>query len=223
MAQRIQIKADRRTTLGTAAGKRSRRAGKIPAVLYGHGQPQPLELSALELVRALNAAHSENVLVDLEIGGEAGGKKHLALIKEIQQHPLKDNILHVDLNEIDPNQKIHAEVPVVEFGESIGIKNGGVLDHLMRHVRVECLPLNLPSEIRVDISALDIGGAVHIGDLPKIEGVTYTADHALPVFMVHAPKVEEEAAPAAAAEPEVINQKKDAAAEGDAKAEKKEK
>jgi large subunit ribosomal protein L25 len=218
MAQRIQLKAERRTGLGSAAVKKSRRAGKIPAVLYGHGEPQALELSAVELVTALNAAHSENVLVDLEIGGEASAKKHLALIKEIQQHPIKDKVLHIDLNEIDPNQTIHAEVPVEEFGEAIGVKNGGVLDHLMRHVRVECLPANLPSAILVDVSALNIGGAIHVGELPKIEGVTITNAADLPVFMVHAPRVEEEAAPAAAAaEPEVINQKKDAGAEGEKK------
>jgi large subunit ribosomal protein L25 len=221
MAQRIQLKAERRTGLGSAAVKKSRRIGKIPAVLYGHGEPQPLELSGLELVNALNAAHSENVLVDLEIGGEASGKKHLALIKEIQQHPLKDKVLHVDLNEIDPNEKIHTEVPVVETGEPIGVKNGGVLDHLIRHVRVECLPQHLPSEIVVDVSALDIGGAIHVGELPQIEGVTYGNASDLPVFMVHAPRVEEEPVPAAAGatEPEVINQKKDAGAE----VEKKEK
>lgn len=220
MAHRIQLKAERRTGLGTAAVKKSRRAGKIPAVLYGHGEPQALEFSAVDLVHALNSAHSENVLVDLEIGGEASGQKHLALIKEVQQHPIKDKVLHVDLNEIDPHQTIHAEVIVEEFGESIGVKNGGILDHLMRHVRVECLPVNLPSAIRVDVSGLDIGGAILVGDLPKIEGVTYTNAPEQPVFMVHAPRVEQEAAAVAAAtEPEVINQKKDAGAG----AEKKEK
>lgn len=218
MAQRIQLRAERRTALGTAAAKRSRRAGKIPAVLYGHGQPQALEFSAVELVSALNAAHSENVLVDLEISGEASAQRHLALIKEVQQHPIKDKVLHIDLNEIDPNQTIHAEVPVEEFGEAIGVKNGGVLDHLMRHVRVECLPANLPSAIRVDVSALGIGGVIHVRDLPKLEGVTITNDPDLPVFMVHAPRVEEAATTeAAATEPEVIKQKKDAGAEGEKK------
>jgi large subunit ribosomal protein L25 len=216
MAQRIQLKAEPRSGIGSLAVKKSRRIGRIPAVLYGHGQPQALELSGVELVRALNAAHSSNVLVDLEITGDAGGRKRLALIKEIQQHPLKDKVLHVDLNEIDPNQKIHAEVNVVEYGECIGVKNGGVLDHLIRHLRVECLPQNLPSEIRIDVTAIDIGGAVHVGEIPAIEGVTFTNDASLPVFMVHAPKVEEAPATTAAAEPvqpEVIKQKKEEPAE----------
>lgn len=215
MAQRIQLKAEPRSGIGSLAVKKSRRAGRIPAVLYGHGQPQPLELSGVELVRALNAAHSSNVLVDLEITGDAG-RKRLALIKEIQQHPLKDKVLHVDLNEIDPNQKIHAEVNVVEFGECIGVKNGGVLDHLIRHLRVECLPQYLPSEIRIDVTAIDIGGAVHVGEIPALEGVTFTNDASLPVFMVHAPKVEEAPVAAAAAapvQPEVIKQKKEEPAE----------
>ncbi|MDX6767292.1 MAG: 50S ribosomal protein L25 [Candidatus Methylacidiphilales bacterium] len=217
MAQRIQLKAERRTRTGTLAVKKSRRAGRIPAVLYGRGEPQALELSGVELVRALNAAHSSNVLVDLEIAGEAGARKHLALIKEIQQHPLKDKVLHVDLNEIDPNQKIHAEVNVVEIGECIGVKNGGILDHLIRHLRVECLPQHLPSEIRIDVTSLDIGGAVHVGEIAAPEGVVFTNDASLPVFMVHAPKVEAEPAPGAAAaapvQPEVIKQKKEEPAE----------
>ena len=221
MAQRIQLTAERRTRIGTLSVKKSRKAGRIPAILYGHGEPQPLELSGVELVRALNAAHSSNVLVDLEIVGEAGGRKHLALIKEVQQHPIKDKVLHVDLNEIDPNQKIHAEVNVVEIGESIGVKNGGVLDHLIRHIRVECLPQNLPSEIRVDVSAIEIGGAIHVGEIVPPEGVIFMNEASLPVFMVHAPKVEEEPTPAAAAaaaaatpvQPEVIKQKKEEPAE----------
>lgn len=220
MAQRIQLKAERRTRIGSLAVKKSRKEGRIPAILYGHGEPLPLELSGVELVRALNAAHSSNVLVDLEIAGEAAGRKHLALIKEVQQHPLKDKVLHVDLNEIDPNQKIHAEVNVVEVGESIGVKNGGVLDHLIRHLRVECLPQNLPSEIRIDVSAMEIGSSIHVNQIPAPEGVVFMNDGHLPVFMVHAPKVEEEPTPAAAAaaaatpvQPEVIKQKKEEPAE----------
>jgi len=220
MAQRIQLKAERRTRIGSLAVKKARKEGRIPAILYGHGEPLPLELSGVELVRALNAAHSSNVLVDLEIAGEAAGRKHLALIKEVQQHPLKDKVLHVDLNEIDPNQKIHAEVNVVEVGESIGVKNGGVLDHLIRHLRVECLPQNLPSEIRIDVSAMEIGSSIHVNQIAVPEGVVFMNEGHLPVFMVHAPKVEEEPTPAAAAaaaatpvQPEVIKQKKEEPAE----------
>ena len=220
MAQRIQLKAERRTRIGSLAVKKSRKEGRIPAILYGHGEPLPLELSGVELVRALNAAHSSNVLVDLEIAGEAAGRKHLALIKEVQQHPLKDKVLHVDLNGIDPNQKIHAEVNVVEIGESIGVKNGGVLDHLIRHLRVECLPQNLPSEIRIDVSAMEIGSSIHVNQISAPEGVVFMNEGHLPVFMVHAPKVEEEPTPAAAAaaaatpvQPEVIKQKKEEPAE----------
>ena len=151
---------------------------------------------------AVNASSSENVLVDLEIGSQ----KHLALIQEVQHHPIKDKVLHVDFHEIDPNKKLHTEVPVHEKGESIGVKNGGILDHLMRHVRVECLPQHLPSGFDVDVSSLDIGQAIHVSDLPLPEGVTVMNAADLPLFMVHAPRVEEAATPAdgtAAAEPEL--------------------
>ncbi len=212
MAQRIQLKAVSRTQLGKSKVRQARAAGRIPGVLYGHGEPQPLELAAVEFISAIQKASSENVLVDLEIGGS----KHLALIQEVQHHPLRDKVLHVDFHEIDPNQKIHAEVPVHELGEAAGVKNGGILDHSLRTIKVECLPQHLPESFTVDISQLEVGQAIHVGDLPVPEGVVIQNNAELPVFMVHAPRVEAAATdtPAAAA-PEVITEKKAEAASGD--------
>jgi large subunit ribosomal protein L25 len=218
MANRISLKAEPRLGIGRLKSRQIRGTGKTPAVLYGVGAPQALQLSSKELVGALNATKAESVLVDLEIVGEKGAKKHLALLSEVQIHPLKDKVLHVDLHEIDPNKKVQAEVSVHEVGEPAGVRTGGgILDHLMRHVRVECLPQDLPSEIKVDVSNMEIGDAIHVKEIQAPAGVTFVNSGDLPVFMVHAPKTEEVVAPAAgaaaAATPEVITAKKtDAAA-----------
>lgn len=211
MANRISLKAELRSGIGRLKSRQVRGTGKTPAILYGVGTPQALSISSKELVAALNATKAESVLVDLEISGEKGAKKHLALLSEVQVHPIKDKVLHVDLHEIDPNKMVQAEVSVHEMGEAIGVRTGGgVLDHLIRHVRVECLPQDLPSEIKVDVSEMNIGDSIHVKELPLPKGVVFVTSAELPVFMVHAPKVEEVVAPGAAAgaAPEVITAKK---------------
>ncbi len=224
MAKRIAIKAESRASRGRIQAKKSRVAGKIPGVLYGLGEPKPIHLSAVEIVQAINSTGGESSLVDLEIDSQ----KHLALLSEVQVHPVKDRLLHVDFHEVDPNKKLHAEVAVHETGEAIGAKEaGGTLDHVLRHLRVECLPTDLPSGFTVDVSALQIGQAIHVKDIPVPAGVTVLNDPELTVFAVLAPKVEVEETPAAtdgaAAEPEVITAKKDKeeAPAAEAKAEKK--
>ncbi|MDD5263116.1 MAG: 50S ribosomal protein L25 [Methylacidiphilales bacterium] len=219
MAKRITLKAEPRTTRGRSQSKKNRSAGKIPAVLYGHGAPKTIQLSAVEIVSAINATGREAMLVDLELES----KKHLAVISELQIHPVKDKLLHVDFHEVDPNKKMHAEVAVHEVGEPAGVKvGGGILDHLLRHLRVECLPQDLPSEIVVDVSALEIGQSIHVKDIKLPTGVVVANPPDLTVFAVHAPKVEEEpvAAAEAVTQPEVITAKKDEAG-GDAKAPEK--
>ncbi|MDR1191784.1 MAG: 50S ribosomal protein L25 [Verrucomicrobiales bacterium] len=225
MAKRIAIKAESRSGTGRIQAKKSRAAGKIPGVLYGLGEANPIHLSAVEIVAAINATGGESTLVDLEIDAT----KHLALISEFQVHPVKDKLLHVDFHEVDPNKKMHAEVAVHETGEAVGVKDGGgVLDHILRHLRVECLPADLPSHFTVDVSALALGQAIHVKEVPLPKGVTILNDPELTVFAVHAPKVEVESTAAAEgatpAEPEVITAKKDkeeGAAPAEAKAEKK--
>ncbi|MDR1303633.1 MAG: 50S ribosomal protein L25 [Verrucomicrobiales bacterium] len=229
MAKRIAIKAESRSSLGRIQAKKSRAAGKIPGVLYGLGAAQPIQLAAVEIVQAINATGGESTLVDLEIDA----RKHLALISEFQVHPVQDRLLHVDFHEVDPNKKMHAEVAVHETGEAIGVKEGGgVLDHVLRHLRVECLPADLPDGFTVDVSGLTLGQAIHVRDIATPKGVTILNDAELTVFAVHEPKVEvlpeaTAADGATAAEPEVITAKKDkedgaaAGDKGDAKSEKK--
>jgi large subunit ribosomal protein L25 len=213
MANRVKLKAAERSNLGRTAIKRTRAAGLVPAVLYGRSQAQPLEVNRVELAQMLNSSTSENILVDLEIGA---GKNRMAILQDIQKDPLKDTVLHVDFHEIDETMKLHVEVPVIELGEPVGVKTGGgVLDHVLRTLRVECLPKDLPSSIDVDVSKLEIGQAIHVGEISLPAGVTVMNAKDLAVFIVHAPKTEEEiaaetATPTAEAQsPEVIKEKKE--------------
>ena len=212
MAKAIQIKAQPRNVSGTVEAKKARKAGFVPAVIYGRhlDKPQNLQLNARELKAALGKTTGEHVLVDLEI---AGGDKTLALIQDVQHHALKRHIMHVDFHALRADEKMHTTVPVVTFGEASGVKNlGGILEQLLRSIEVECLPKDLPDSIVVDVTALEIGDAIHIKDLPLPAGVTALGNPDISVLHIAAPAVEEVAAPtaegAAASEPEVIKEKK---------------
>jgi len=169
--------------------------------LYGAGSSQALELNGREIAEALHGASSESVLIDLTLEGEGGATtKKMALIREVQHDPLRDTIEHVDFHAIEENKKLRVEVPVHELGEAVGVRTGGgILDHNLRTLRVECLPKDLPERIDVDVSALEVGQAIHVGEVKLPEGVTVLNTKELPVFMVLLPKVEEAPTPEAAA------------------------
>jgi len=215
VAKRLGIKAKVRAEIGGLRPRRIRASGRVPAILYGAGTSQALELNGREIAEALHGASSESVLIDLTLESEGGSTtKKMALIREVQHDPLRDTIEHVDFHQIEENKKLRVEVPVHEVGEPVGVRTGGgILDHNLRTLRVECLPKDLPERIDVDVSALEVGQAVHVGEVKLPAGVTVLNTKELPVFMVLLPKVEEaptpEAAAAAAAEPEVIRQKKE--------------
>lgn len=211
MANRVSLKAVQRPGTGRKAVKQTRRTGFVPAVLYGGGKSQPLAVEVKDLTNVFHSSTSENILVDLEIKDDA--KKRLALVQDVQHHCLKDTILHVDFQEIDEQQKLHVEVPVIGLGEPVGVRTeGGILDHVLRTLKLECLPKDLPDHIEVDISQLQLNQSIHVKEVALPQGVTALNAKDLPVFIVHEPKVVEEAAPAAAgeaqAEPEVIKEKK---------------
>jgi large subunit ribosomal protein L25 len=218
MAKTIQLKAEPRGGVGTVESKRTRKTGFVPAVIYGRhlGKPQNLQLNARDLKTALGKSAGEHLLVDLEI---TGGGKTLALIQDVQHHPLKRDILHVDFHALREDEKMHTTVPVICFGEASGVKNsGGVLEQLLRSIEVECLPKDLPESITVDVTKLEIGDAIHIKDIQLPSGVIARGAPDNSVVHCTAPAVEEVAAPAAAegaapTEPEVIKEKKPEAGE----------
>ena len=223
MSNQVSLKAQRRTALGRNAVKKVKAEKAVPAILYGSGvEPQALQVERRAIDNLLSHAVGENILVNLEIedGGKSGGR--LALINEVQHHPVNQAVLHIDFQAVSMNETLVAEVVIEPLGEAAGVKTGGgLLGHSLRSIEVECLPKDLPEIIRVDVSALELGQSLHVRDLPKLPGVTYNADEDLTVFLVSEPKTTEEVAPAegAATEPEVINEKKPA--EGEAKEEAK--
>ena len=149
MAKRLGIKAKVRAEIGGRRPNRIRASGRVPAVLYGAGTSQALELNGREIAEALHGASSESVLIDLTLEAEGGSTtKRMALIREVQHDPLRDTIEHVDFHAIEENKKLRVEVPVHELGEAVGVRTGGgILDHNLRTLRVECLPKDLPERI----------------------------------------------------------------------------
>jgi large subunit ribosomal protein L25 len=213
MAKTIQLKAEPRSAAGTTAAKAVRKAGKVPAVIYGrHQQPQNLQLDAHALAMALSKSGGEHVLVNLEISGSGTS---LALIQDVQHDAVKRHIVHLDFHALKEDELMHTTVPVIGFGEPAGVKTGGgLLEQIVRALDVECLPKDLPENITVDVSAMNIGDSIHVGELGLPAGVTARIPAETVVFHCAAPTVEAEATPAAeGTSPEVLKEKK---AEGEA-------
>ncbi len=214
--------------MGRRAGaKKLRESGRIPAVIYGRQvQPQNLEVSAQEMEDLIHHSVSENLLVDLSIKDSDARPQRLALVQEVQHHPLTGKVLHVDFHEIAENEKVTVSVPVETTGEAEGVKTeGGVLEHVLFKVRVRGFAKELPELLMVDVSHLKIGEAIKLGDIKTPPGVELVGDKQISVIAVAAPRTEEEeaaeaaeAATAAAGEVEMIKEKKEEGEEGAAPA-----
>jgi large subunit ribosomal protein L25 len=212
MAQQAKLTAQKRTQVGRNAIKKIKATGMVPGVIYGSAQePVNLQINGRELLNLLSRASGENILVELEIvdGGER--QNALAMIQEIQHHPLQREIVHVDFHAVSAHETVSAEVPIETVGEAIGVKvNGGLLEHILRYLEVECLPRDLPQVIEVDVTNLDIGQSLHVRELNLPPGVEATTDAEQTVVAVVESRVEEEVVeplvtPTA---PEVITAKK---------------
>jgi large subunit ribosomal protein L25 len=192
-------------------------------VIYGRQiQPQNLELNHKELEALIHHSVSENLLVDLNLSGDPKPKR-LALLQEIQHHPLSGQVLHVDLHEVSEDEKVTVMVPVESLGEPVGVKTGGgVLEHVLFKIKVRALPKDLPEVIHVDVSHLEIGQAVHLGDIKPPAHVEILGDKHISVLAVAAPITEAQEAAAAAAEAvapgevEMIKEKKEEGAPAEA-------
>jgi large subunit ribosomal protein L25 len=212
MAQQVKLKAQKRTVLGRNAIKKIKKEGLVPGVVYGSdSQPMALQVEGRELTSVLAHASSEHVLVDLEIADGDQSTNRLALIQEVQHHPLRRELLHVDFHAVSTTEKITSEVPIEAVGEALGVRTfGGLLEYSLRTLEVECFPQELPDIIRIDVTNLNIGEALHVRDIPLPSGVEALTDADLTVVSVVASRVGEEVtetaeAPAA---PEVITEKK---------------
>jgi large subunit ribosomal protein L25 len=197
MAQIVQLAAENRSGTRKTAANALRREGKVPAVLYAHGrETRSIAVGSTEFGHLLEKINPQSTIVELTLGGQPVK----ALIREIQRHPIKQGFLHVDFQEILAGEKLRLEVPVTLTGTAEGVRNqGGILDQVLRTVEIEVLPTDIPERVELDVSALTIGKSLHVSDL-SIPRATILTDRELTVAVVVAPRVEEVAAPVAAAE-----------------------
>jgi large subunit ribosomal protein L25 len=194
-----------------------RARGAIPAVIYGaKDAATKLEVDRKDIEKLLSRAVGENILVELEIRDGGKTSTRISLIQEVQHHPVRGEIIHIDFHAVSMTEEIDAEVVLEPEGEPIGVKTfGGLLQQNMRSLSIRCLPQNLPEIIIVDVSGLNVGEYLHVRDIKLPAGVVAVPDGDLTVFLVSEPTVAEE--PAVAAEepsaPEVIKEKKPEASE----------
>jgi large subunit ribosomal protein L25 len=212
MAQQVKLKAEKRTVVGRNAIKKIKAQGLVPGVIYGsQGEPIALQVEGRALTNVLAHALSEHVLVELEIADGSQSINRLALIQEVQHHPLRPELLHVDFHAVSATEKITSEVPIEAVGDALGVRTfGGLLEHSLRTLEVECFPQDLPEIVRIDVSNLNIGESLHVRDIPLPSGVESLTPADLTVVSVVASRVGEEVTETAEtpAAPEVITEKK---------------
>jgi large subunit ribosomal protein L25 len=205
-----ELSVEHRAGIGKSAARRLRRRGLVPAILYGaRSEPVPLSVAPREVQRVLHARGGGGVLVNLRLAGEPEART--AIVRELQFHPVRETLLHLDLQAVRMDEEITVEVPIHVVGEAAGVKEqGGLLGVLLRAVEVSCLPSLIPDRLDADVSALRIHDVFTVGDLRLPEGVQVTTPATQALVTVSPPMAEEVAQPAAAApaEPEVVSERK---------------
>ena len=218
-----QLSAKARTDSGKGAARSLRSAGEIPAVIYGHArEPQSLSIPTREFEKLLEKVSAESTVIELNL---ASGVSR-TLIREIQRHPFKKQILHIDFQELVAGEKVSVNVPIVLTGTPEGVRvSGGILSQVMSELTIRVDPVNIPRRVEADVTNVAIGHSLHVSDLAIPDGVEVLDELDATVAVVSAPKVEVEPTPAAegaetAAEPELIRKTKD---DEEAEEEKKDK
>ncbi|HEX7966265.1 MAG TPA: 50S ribosomal protein L25/general stress protein Ctc [Gammaproteobacteria bacterium] len=206
MAISFNLNAELRSDKGKGASRRLRRLGRVPGILYGAGEgPVQLSFNHNEVQNSLSHEAFYSHILKIKVGSE----EHQAIIKDLQRHPAKPVIMHLDFLRVKDDIEIRVHVPLhfKNEKEAVGVKTqGGVVSHNMIEVEIACLPRYLPEFIEVDILTLELNKALHLSDLKLPEGVrvvqlAYGEEHNLPVVSIHHPRVEVEEEPVAAAAP----------------------
>lgn len=184
------LAAEIRENTGKGVARKLRASGRIPAVLYGKGkQTASLSVDPEALVRLLQASGAgRNTLIELKVGSGS----HTVLLKDLQRDPVGGHSLHADFFEIDLRQTVEVEIPLHFIGKAPGVDFGGILDHPVRELQIECLPNAIPESVEVDVSSLQIGDSIHVHELVLPEGVELKTEGELAVAICEAPKAEEE-------------------------------
>jgi large subunit ribosomal protein L25 len=184
------LKVTTRAQTGRSASRRLRKVNRIPAILYGkHSDPEKLSVEVPEFTRLLKSVAGRALLIELDREGVP--ERALSFLQEIQRDPITDRFLHVDLHEVKPEEKFEIRVPVRVTGESTGVKNqSGVLEIASHALRVKCLPKDLPEVIEVDVTPLNVGETIKVGELKPIAGVAFLDDKGQPVVSCVEPVAE---------------------------------
>ncbi len=188
----IKINAETRVDLGKGASRRLRHEEKMPAILYGAGaDPVNLTIDQREIRPHVDNEQFYSTIIDLSVDG----KSEKAIVRDMQHHPFKVDIAHIDFQRVDPKQKMHIHVPLHFIGEenAPGVKAGGIISHVAMEVEVECLPKDIPEFIEVDVSGLNAGESIHLTEMTLPKGVELMAlkhgeDHDTAVVAIHPPK-----------------------------------
>jgi large subunit ribosomal protein L25 len=185
----VPLKVEKRESVGKGAARRIRRAGKIPAILYGDdGESMAISVDTKDFMALLHSEAGSHVILRLKIEGLK--ESPTVIIKDIQRHPIKDSFLHIDFRKIGLDEKITATVPVMTEGESPGVKQGGILQRHLWEVEIEALPKDIPDHITVDISSLEMGESIHVSDIPKPGGVEFVTNGEEVVLSILHPAIE---------------------------------
>lgn len=215
----LKIEAKPRKKIGGSSGRQLRAQHLIPVVVYGNKQdPENILVDGKEFERGLKMTRGENVMIDLAV--EGGADKDRVFLRDLQRDPVSGKILHADFLRLDPTHQFVFEVPVHLVGDSVGVREGGILDQHLRHIEIRCLPKDLPSHVDGDVSNLEIHDSIHVSDLniPEDLEVLNTPEDVIAGVLsprkIEMPAAAEEGAEAAPGEeeemePEVIGEKKE--------------
>jgi large subunit ribosomal protein L25 len=188
--ERVRLEVQERDKHGSRESRRLRREGLVPGVLYGRKGNHSIAVPARELRRALGGPGGLHTILDVVVAGDGG--THSAILKDYQRDPIRGTVIHVDLHEVRLDQPIQAAVSVNLIGDSVGAREGGVLQQVAREVTVEALPMQIPEHLDLDVSALGIGESLRVADLPVTEGATFVDDPETVIATVSQPtRVEE--------------------------------
>lgn len=194
MTTRVTLQAKSRTDTGKGAARTLRRQGYIPGVIYGHGeQTRACQVERKQVEKLLTSGSSESTIIDLKL---EDGATSSVLIREVQVHPYRSEVLHIDFLAVRKGEKVKLEVPVRLVGLSPGVKEGGIMEHLRHDVEIRCIPSKIPEALDLEISEMDIGDSVTVADLEVPEDVEILTDAAATIASVVPPavRVEEEVA-----------------------------
>ncbi|HEY0971246.1 MAG TPA: 50S ribosomal protein L25/general stress protein Ctc [Gemmatimonadales bacterium] len=204
----VRLNAQPRDRSGKGAARSLRREGRVPAVIYGHGrEPQALSVATREIERILGQISAASTVIELDLDGSTSR----TLIREIQRHPVKRTLIHIDFQEVVAGELVTVKIPVVLHGVPEGVRLGsGMLDQVMYELHIQADPSSIPASVEADVTPLQIAQVLHVRDLSLPEGVVVLDDESLTVCTVQPPRVSEETAEEpTGGEPELIRKAKE--------------